>query len=31
MDGGDTPYYWIAAVLLLGVYLIIEEYKRDKQ
>jgi hypothetical protein len=29
MDGGDTPYYWIAAVLLLGVYLIIEEYKRD--
>lgn len=29
MDGGNTPYYWIAAVLLLGVYLIIEEYKRE--
>ena len=31
MDGGDAPYYWIAAVLLLGVYLVIEEYRRDKQ
>jgi len=28
MDGGDIAYYWIAAVLALGVYLIIEEYKR---
>ena len=28
MDGGDTAYYWIAAVLTLGVYLIIDEYKR---
>jgi hypothetical protein len=30
MDGGDIAYYWIAAVLILGLYLIIEEYKRDK-
>ena len=30
MDGGDIAYYWIAAVLILGVYLVIEEYKRDK-
>ena len=28
MDGGNTAYYWIAAVLILGVYVIIEEYKR---
>jgi hypothetical protein len=27
MDGGDAPYYWIAAVLTLALYLIIEEYK----
>ncbi len=30
MDGGNIAYYWIAAVLILGMYLIIEEYKRDK-
>jgi hypothetical protein len=30
MDGGDIAYYWIAAVLVLGVYLVIEEYKKDK-
>ena len=30
MDGGDIAYYWIAAVLALGVYLVIEEYKKDK-
>jgi len=29
MDGGDIAYYLIAAVLILGVYLIIEEYKRN--
>lgn len=28
MDGGNIAYYWIAAVLILGVYVIIEEYKR---
>ena len=28
MDGGDTPYYWIAAVVILALYLIIDEYKR---
>jgi hypothetical protein len=28
MDGGDTPYYWIAAVLALGVFLIVKELKR---
>jgi hypothetical protein len=28
MDGGNIAYYWIAAVLVLGVYVIIEEYKR---
>lgn len=31
MDGGDTAYYWIAAVVVLAVYLIIDEYRRDKQ
>ncbi len=30
MDGGNTAYYWIAAVTLLALYLIIDEYKRDK-
>ena len=29
MDGGNTPYYWIAAVLTLGVVLIIREFKRN--
>lgn len=28
MDGGDTAYYWIAAVVVLALYLIIDEYKR---
>lgn len=31
MDGGNAPYYWIAAVLLLGAVLIMLEFKRDKQ
>jgi hypothetical protein len=30
MDGGNIAYYWIAAVVTLALYLIIEEYKRDK-
>jgi hypothetical protein len=30
MDGGNIAYYWIAAVVTLVLYLIIEEYKRDK-
>jgi hypothetical protein len=30
MDGGDAPYYWIAAVLTLGVILIIKEFKGTK-
>jgi hypothetical protein len=28
MDGGNTAYYWIAAVTVLALYLIIDEYKR---
>lgn len=28
MDGGDTAYYWIAAVVTLALYLIIDEYKK---
>ena len=30
MDGGDIAYYWIAAVVTLALYLIIEEYKNTK-
>ncbi|QQO91854.1 hypothetical protein immuto35A_174 [Flavobacterium phage vB_FspM_immuto_3-5A] len=28
MDGGNIAYYWIAAVTILTLYLIIDEYKR---
>ena len=28
MDGGNAGYYWIAAVVVLALYLIIDEYKR---
>ena len=28
MDGGNAGYYWIAAVVVLSLYLIIDEYKR---
>jgi hypothetical protein len=28
MDGGNTAYYWIAAVVTLALYLIIDEYKK---
>jgi hypothetical protein len=28
MDGGDIAYYWIAAVVTLALYLIVEEYKK---
>ena len=28
MDGGNVGYYWIAAVVTLALYLIIDEYKR---
>ncbi len=28
MDGGNVAYYWIAAVFVLCIYLVIEEYKR---
>jgi len=28
MDGENTAYYWIAAVVTLALYLIIEEYKK---
>jgi hypothetical protein len=29
MDGGDAPYYWIAAVTILGIVLILREFKRE--
>jgi hypothetical protein len=28
MDGGNIAYYWIAAVVTLALYLIVDEYKR---
>ena len=28
MDGGNTAYYWIAAVVTLALYLIVDEYKK---
>ena len=28
MDGGNVGYYWIAAVVTLALYLIVEEYKK---
>jgi hypothetical protein len=28
MDGGNIAYYWIAAVVTLALYLIVEEYKK---
>jgi len=28
MDGGNVAYYWIAAVVTLALYLIVDEYKR---
>jgi hypothetical protein len=30
MDGGNAPYYWIAAVTILGIVLIIKEFKETK-
>jgi hypothetical protein len=29
MDGGNAPYYWIAAVTILGVVLILREFKKE--
>ena len=28
MDGGNTAYYYIASVLVLGMFLIVKEFKR---
>ena len=28
MDGGNAPYYWIAAVTLLVIVLTLREFKR---
>lgn len=28
MDGGDAAYYWIVSVLILGIFLIVEEFKK---
>lgn len=28
MDGGDVAYYWIVSVLILGIFLIVEEFKK---
>lgn len=30
MDGGNTPYYWIAAVAILGIVLVLREFKQTK-
>jgi hypothetical protein len=29
MDGGNAPYYWIAAVTILGIILILREFKKE--
>jgi hypothetical protein len=29
MDGGNAPYFWIVAVTILGIILIIREFKRE--
>jgi len=30
MDGGNAPYYWIAVVAMLGIILILREFKQTK-
>jgi len=30
MDGGNAPYFWIAAVCVLTVILILREFKETK-
>jgi hypothetical protein len=29
MDGGNAPYYWMAAVVILNIILILKEFKRN--
>jgi hypothetical protein len=29
MDGGNAPYFWIAAVTVLGIILILREFKKE--